>query len=392
MKKIVYFILLMLLTINASGQGLDSLMQSVKQNNPRLIALQKWLDAEAVKAKTGIYPENPHVEYYHLFGNSVTLGNQQEFEIMQSFRLPGYYTSKSDVQQLQYAQKQALVQQEIREMLHRVRLIYFKLAMLTKKENMLRERSRESEKLLSLMKEGFDSGEISKPAYDKARIYAVERNNEWQRTLVQIEINEARLEQLNGDHSIGHPEYAYPENWMLPSLEVLLSSLPEQNPQLEMAQLGISESEKQVRHQKMNKWPTFKAGYKYETILDQSLQGFHAGISVPLWQNANKVQSAKLQHEWSRAKHLQTESALRVSIRSLYNEAGSLFASYTQIRDIIAEEQLSENIFTLLQAGQISYMEYSVDSQYVWEMESSFLEMENEYYSKISELKAKVVF
>jgi outer membrane protein, heavy metal efflux system len=41
-------------------------------------------------------------------GQPDAIGNQQELEITQSFKLPGYYTSKSAVQKLNFQQKQAL--------------------------------------------------------------------------------------------------------------------------------------------------------------------------------------------------------------------------------------------------------------------------------------------
>lgn len=386
----MYFIVFITIALNTAGQGLDSLLLSVERNNPGLVALQKWMVAEEIKAKTGIYPENPEVDYYYLFGNSKTPGDQQEFEIMQPFRLPGYYTSKSDIQQLQFEQKEVVASKEKSALLHRVRTVYFRLVWLTKQEARLNERIHMSEKLLSLMNEGFENGQISKPVYDKARIYAMNLENDRNKIHADMEINWERLLQFNGGKSISEYDVAYPKNSELPPIEVLVEKLYDQNPELQLATLSISESEKQIRFQKMKSLPTFKAGYKYESIFDQELQGFRAGVTIPLWQNANGVKYAELQHDWSEANYQQTESEITMKIKLLYNETKSLYSRYMQMKDILEDEQVLENLFSLLDSGQISYVEYFVDTQYIWETTSTLLELENAYYSKLSELKMHV--
>ena len=120
-------ILFLAISLLGFSQSLDNFLQNIEQNNPRLIALQKWLKAEETKAKTGIYPDNPEVSYNHLWGNPDVIGNQQELEITQSFKLPGYYTSKSAVQKLNFQQKQSLAEKEKREVLHTARTAWFNL-------------------------------------------------------------------------------------------------------------------------------------------------------------------------------------------------------------------------------------------------------------------------
>ena len=106
MKKLIYILFFMALSIPVSSQTLDSLIDNVKRNNLQLIAMQKWLEGERTRARTGIYPDNPEATYVYLWGNSDAFGNQQEFEFIQSFKLPGYYNSKSDVQHLQFDQNE----------------------------------------------------------------------------------------------------------------------------------------------------------------------------------------------------------------------------------------------------------------------------------------------
>ena len=385
--KLKYTILFLVVSIVAFGQSLEDFTQSVEQNNPRLIALQKWLEAEETLAKTGVYPDNPKLSYNYLFGNPDALGNQQELEITQSFKLPGYYTSKAAVQKLDFQKKQALAEKEKREILHLARSTYFNLVMLRKKETFLKTRNDDAIKLVALIKEGFEGGEISKPAYDKARIYAIGVRTEFQKTQSEIEVQSQYLIQFNGGNSVGGLAFDYPVEWELPVLDSLLSNLQNTNPDLVLAQLGIQQSEKQIKNQRMNSLPSFEIGYKSETILDQNLRGVHAGISIPLWQNKNTVKYAKLSAETSKANFSQKESEMKTKVSALYYEVRALKSSYEQMKQILDEEGVSESSMELLKSGQISFTEYLVDVDMVWQTQSMFLQNENSYFEQLSKLK-----
>ena len=387
MKKITSTILFLAISFVGFGQSFDSFMQNVEQNNPRLIALQKWLKAEETKAKTGIYPDNPEVSYNHLWGNPDVTGNQQELEITQSFKLPGYYTSKSAVQKLNFQQKQALAEKEKREVLHTARTAWFNLVWLHKKEALLKTRKEDAENLLAIMQEGFKGGEITKPAFDKARIYTIGIQTEWQKVQSEIELKNQYLRQLNGDNSIEGFIFEYPLGWEYPKLDPLIANLSESHPDLVMAQLGIQQGINEVKHQRINSLPSFVAGYKSETILDQKLSGFHAGLSIPLWQNANSVKHAKLQTEWSKANLSQQESEIKMFVAGLYYEMVTLKTNYEQMKTVVGEDEISKSILLLLNSGQISFTEYLVDANFIWEIQNQFLQTENDYFEMLSKLK-----
>ena len=387
MNKITSTILFLAISFVGFGQSFDSFIQSIEQNNPRLTALQKWLEAEETKAKTGIYPDNPEVSYSYLWGNTEAFGNQRELEIYQSFKLPGYYTSKSAVQKLNFRQKQALAEKEKREILHAARSAWFNLVWLHKKEALLKTRKEDAEKLVAIMQEGFEGGEISKPALYKARIYNIGVQSKWQIVQSEIEVQNQYLLQLSGNKAVEGLAFEYPLHWEVPVLDSLLSKLSENHPDLVMAQYVIQQAENEVTHQRMNSLPSFKAGYKSETILDQKLQGFHAGISIPLWQNKNSVKHAKLQTEWSRANLSQHESEVKMQVSGLYYEILALDKNYKQMRQIMEEETVSGSSLELLHAGQISFTDYLVDTELIWDTQSQFLRNENAYFELLSRLK-----
>ena len=389
MRKLTYIIILLAFAIPSNGQTLDSLLKSIERNNPVLVTQQKWLEAEEANSKTGNYIDNPEITYNYLWGNQDALGDQKEFEIVQPFRLPGYYTSRSDVKQIQYEKKALSVEKIKQEVIHTARIAYFTLVWLSKKEQILKIRLEESEKLVLLIQEGFERGEISKPAFDKVRIYHIRVHNDWQKCNNEIEAQSNLLRQLNGGIHISDLIYEYPINWIMPELDSLLSRLPDRNYDIRLARFNIAESDKKIKAEKMNSFPIFEAGFKSETIFNQKLQGIHAGTTIPLWENKNQVKTAKLVHEWSKASYLQVESEIRTEVISLYNNTKITYSIYQQMKDIIESEQVSGSAYELLKSGQISFTEYFVEMQFIFDSRYNFLETEKEYFHLMSELLFK---
>jgi len=212
MRKILYSLTIIFVQMPVFGQSLDSLLISIQKNNHRLATMEKWLEAEQSRARTGIYPDNPELSYVYMWGNSEAFGDQKEFEVIQSFKFPGYYSSKAGVQKQALVRKQMMVQKARQELLHNVRTAYFKIVWLEKKSALLEARSQESEKLVDIMESGFQGGEISKPVYDRARILNISLRNELAQTLTNIEIQKDLLQQMNGDLQLGTVSFAYPDH------------------------------------------------------------------------------------------------------------------------------------------------------------------------------------
>lgn len=387
MKKILFLIALLTASLSGYAQPLESFLKNVEQNNPQLIAVQKWLEAEATQAKTGIYPDNPEFSYSYLMGSPEAIGDQEEIEITQSFKLPGYYTSKSAIQQLGLKQKKALAEKRRREVLHSARKHWFNLIWLNKKAALLKTRNVNAEKMVALMRKGFEGGEISKPAYDKARIYAITIQNEWRKTKADIKVTKQQLRGLNGNNPIPEIADEYPPNWELPEMDSAVNHLAATNPDLRMAQLRIQQSKKEIKHQRMSNWPTFKAGFKSETILDQKLQGFQAGISIPLWENANKVEHAKLQARQEKARLVQKENEMRTRWKVLYNEVRAARDNYQQMQTLMEDEQASSASLELLKSGQISFSEYITEVEMIYDSRFTYLAYQKDFFVGLSKLR-----
>jgi outer membrane protein TolC len=389
MRNLILIITLFSITIEVSAQDLDSLLRSVEQKNLRIAALQKFTESEQAGLKTDIYPDNPQITYKYLWGDNGAAGNLQEFEVIQPFRAPGYYSSKADIKKKQFLQVNLMAGMEKQEVLHNARSVYFEIVRLEQKKSLLENLKTETGKLAEMMKTGFEAGEFSKPVYDKARILSITVQNDFQKTVADIAVLKEQLWQINGGTSLEALVFRYPENWLLPKYDSLINRVKAQNQGLQMAAAGTDEAEARIKFEKKNTLPVFEAGYKSESVANQHLRGVHGGITVPLWQNSNKVKQARLQADLSQAVYRQTETEIVAEVATFYNNAISLQNNMYQIKEVLGSEQVISGTLELLEAGQISFQEYLAEVQFLMDTKHSVIDMEFEYFKILSEIKLK---
>jgi hypothetical protein len=58
------------------------------------------------------------------------------------------------------------------------------------------------------------------------------------------------------------------------------------------------------------------------------------------------------------------------------------------MKAMMDDEQISGTNLDLLEAGQISFTEYFVDSEFIWEVLNDFFAVENAYFVGLSKLKS----
>jgi hypothetical protein len=380
MNKTLYLFAFILISRVGDSQVPDSLLKSIEVNNPMIKASVKWLESEKIRSRTGIYPDNPDVSYNYLWGSPDAIGNQHELEITQRFRFPGYYLTRSSLQNLEFVQSEILVKKIINETLFKARNEIVTLIWLTKKEATLNKKLNESSDLLAMMQQGFERKEFSKPAFDKVRIYYLNNQTEMAKLKSEIVVHREILQQLNGGIPVKFILSDYPIAKEIQPFDSLQVKLMRFNPDIRIANLSMDLSGEKVKLENMNRLPKFEAGYKGETILNQKLQGIHTGVSIPLWENKNKVKQAKIEETWSQLSYDQIVSEITSNLKAVYSDAQSVLQNFMNIREIAADPSLSESTLLLLKAGEISFPEYLTEVQLIFENQLNFLEAERDYF------------
>lgn len=309
--------------------------------------------------------------------------------MIQSFMAPGYYNSKAGIKKQQFLQTTLAASLEKQEVLHKVSSVYFDIVQLEQKKVLLEKLKNETGRLTEMMKAGFESGEFSRTVYDKARILNINIQNDYQKTTADIAVLKEQLWQFNGGSDIAELVFQYPENWLLPQFDSLMNRIKAQNHSLLLAATGKGEAEARIRFEKKSNLPVFEAGFKSESVADQHLRGVHGGVTLPLWQNSNKVKQARLQSDFSQAVYRQTETEIATEVATLFNNVTSLQNNLLQLKEVLGSEQVVSGTLELFQAGQISFQEYLAEVQFLADTHLKMIEMECEYFKILSELKLK---
>src|SRR5688572_16158047 len=105
-KKYLSVILIILLssTYLKAQSNIDKVLTEVLKNNKAIQANKQYWESRKLQFKTGLYPENPQVEYDYLFGTPENVGNQTEITAFQSFDFPSAYIKKNQLAKEQTAQ------------------------------------------------------------------------------------------------------------------------------------------------------------------------------------------------------------------------------------------------------------------------------------------------
>ena len=127
-NRISIFALLIALSGSAWAQSYDLVMQQIRQNNISIEASQKLLEAEKYNHKTGLFPDDPTVEYGYFPGNNSSIGIKRTFDVTQGFQFPTTYFNKKKISESMTENSSYLTQKQIQDILYNSILSFLVMA------------------------------------------------------------------------------------------------------------------------------------------------------------------------------------------------------------------------------------------------------------------------
>ena len=114
--------------------------------------------------------------------------------------------------------------------------------------------------------------------------------------------------------------------------------------------------------------------------------GFKVGMSVPLFENKNKVKAAKAAAVSSQAQLESARTNAASRFRMLYDQAVALSESMRSMRSALASQNSLEILGKALDAGQISVIDYFTEANLLFESRGTLLQIERDYQSAVAAL------
>ncbi len=385
MKKKLYitcFLLLATASLNAQNK-IESVLSDIAKNNKSIIANQQYWEAKKLSYKTGINPENPKFEYEYLAGNS---GNQIDYYVVQAFDFPTSYIKKTQVANRQIAQSDFEAAAYKQDVLLKAKQFCLKLIYLNKKHEELTKRVKNASSISDSYQKKMDAGDANILDLNKAKIEQLNVQNELR--LNQSEINQynQKLEELNGGTTINFTETNYPITATLPDYETLEKAIEENDPNLKSIHQQNEIDQKKLELTKVMSFPKFEGGYRSQEFAGQIIKGIHLGITIPLWENKNKVKHQKAHLRFNDLQVQEHQNEHHNEIQQLYEKYTNLNLAIEAYQKLMATVNNNELLNKALQLGEISSLHYFMEINYYYDSYDNYLNLESDYYQVIAEL------
>lgn len=385
-NSLLLFLAILSFGLGYSQSNMDAVLAEIAKNNKTIQANTQYWSAQKVKYQTGNSLYNPTIEYDYLKGSPADAGNQTDIVVTQSFDFPTVYGKKNQLANQQILQADLYLQAANQALLLEAKMICIELVYRNKLQIPLAKRKEATEKWLGQFNRKLETGDGTILDVNKAEIQLLEIKKQFLENASFIAKLNEQLTSLNGGTAITFKDEAYLTVPVIADFATLEKEIEAQDFLRKTLEQDKVIAQKQIEVSKALALPKMEVGYHYQGILGQTYNGFHTGISLPLWESKNRVKLEK-------AKMSFAEIALTDHTNDHYYEIKQLYGRYESLKSILGDYEKINNsadpiklLDKALAAGQISVLEYFVEMNYYNTTFNSYLEIEKEYYEVVATL------
>lgn len=387
MKYILIIIsLLSVVMVSYSQDNIESILKEIEKNNTMLSALRSKAEAEKLGNKTGIYLQNPEVEFHYLWSNPSTIGNRTDFSIKQSFDFPTAYNYRNQISDLKNKQVELEYKKQLMELLLQTQNICLDLIHTNSLLSEYEKRLDHVQIVADSYKAKYNIGESNILEFNKSQLSLLNINNALENIKIRRAVLLSELVALNGGKPLDFNFKEFPlfelpedfENWYIMA--------ENNNPILVWLKQEIEVSNARVKHSKAMSLPKIGGGYMSEKIVGEQFQGLIVGLTIPLWENKNTVKYAK-------GNAIAYESIIADRKLQYYNHLKTMHAKAISLKKRLIDYRSNLLLFNsykllskALENGQISLIEYNYELSVYYESIDSLLDLELELSKTVAEL------
>ncbi len=372
-----------------SGQtSTEAILRQIEANNPQLKAAAADMDAEKLANRAGALPENPEFEFNYLWGAD-GIGNRRDFRVTQAFDVATLTGMKSrqvagqnELTALKYKSERLNVLLEARRTC--IDLIYcnaLKAELATHLE--------QAQTLVSAFEKRLKAGGANVLDLNKAKVHLTAVRGQISHVEVEREALLATLKSLNGGQGIVLDDCRYDLSESLPSdFDSWYESASQKNPVLQYVRQEISVGRKQLSIDRTAWVPELTVGYMSELTTADKFRGVTVGVNIPLWSNSNKIKQSKARIVAAESRQAAAEQQFYFDLLAQYNRAASLKANSELMRASLSETDSRDHLLAAQSRGEISMIEYLVETDQYYEALGQTLAAERDYHQALARLRA----
>ncbi len=378
--KLIILLLLSLIRFSFGQSKIDEILKDISVNNIQIKAGTELVKAKRSEFNIGLAPYDPFINFDYLFGSPEGVGNQTEFSIVFSFDFPTVYGKKSTLADMRSTQLNYDEHSLKQLVLLEAKLALIELVYLNKKNAELNERFITANRLFEYFAVKLQQGDVNMMEVNKAKLQVINCKSELELNKAEINKLNSKLTELNGGKNVLFADTTYPLLKELPDFRTLESEIESSDPVLKKLNLQYKITQKEMDINKDLRLPKIELGYRYQGLLDQKFNGFHAGVSIPLWEKNHTVSSKELQAKYTKSLIEEHKNEHYYEIKQLYDQQVSLSNTLSETKEMfgtISNYELYEKAFLL---GEISSIEYLMEITYYYSIKDKISTLEKEYY------------
>jgi outer membrane protein, heavy metal efflux system len=387
MKKVFIIFFSCICVLQAVCQSdVDRVLKEVEANNKSIQSNKKYWEAKKAEAMTGLTAYNPQIEYDYLFGSPANAGNQKDFSAIQQFDFPTAYKRRKELSKAQIAQSDLQYQVHRQDVLLEAKLATLQIIYLNKKNAELKRRLANTQQLVKDYQKKLDKGEVIILDVNKAKLQLLNISNEVALNENEIQVITTRLTELNGGEAIIVSDTIYTIMEAIPEFELLDSLIEANDPILKVYKQEEAIMQRQIALQKSLNLPKIETGYHSQGILGQSYKGVHAGITIPLWENKNKMKAAQANLDYTIANTQTHIVEHKLENKSYYDLLAVRSKQMQEFWELLSSLNNIPLLNKALALGQITIIQYFQDEAFYFSAYDKYLQMEWEYQQAIAKL------
>ena len=254
--------------------------------------------------------------------------------------------------------------------------------------NELNTRLGYTDKIVEAFRKGFDLGENNILDLNKANMELIKVKNDLKKIETERDILNNTLTTLNGGNKIEITASSFGNVSLPADFESWYLTAEASSPLLAYVRANIELNKEEVKYNKSLWAPTITAGYMSEDVVGEKFQGITLGVSIPLWSNKNKIKQAKAAVRAAESAQEDAKLQFYNYIFNLYTRSKALEEVYNNYLVGLTSVDNSALLVKALNAGQISLLDYIMETQLYYELINQKIEAEKEFRISLADLYA----
>jgi len=387
MKKLTISLLFTLLLWPVIAQNeTERVLKEIEDNSITLMSIRKEIAARKLNNRTGIYLSNPEVEFNYLWGSPAPVGNRTDIRVTQSFDFPTVYGHRSRIAKLENDNLDLRYQSERLHLLLRARQLCTELVYYNALSKEYSNRLANAQRIAETYQLRFDRGDANILEKNKAQLELTVIGNEMNRIETERSSLLNELKALNGGNTISFTTTKVDYEMLPPSFEEWFAAAEATSPVLQYVRGQVEISRQQVQLNRALSLPRLTVGYMSEKVVGEQFQGVTLGISVPLWENKNKVKQAKAALNAAETELEDSRIQFYYQLQNLFEKASRLQRDAITYRDALSSYHNGAYLRKALDSGEISLLNYLLEMTYYYDVMNKVLETEKELGLTLAEL------